>query len=318
LAAASPLRVAVLMGGRSSEHDVSVVDGLVECGFDVLPIEIARDGSWAVDPARPDELFHDVDVVFPVLHGPFGEDGTVQGMLELADVAYVGAGVTASSVGMDKDTFKAVMRDKEIPVARSVTLRRSGDATFENPYGYPVVVKPARLGSSYGITIVRGQAELAAAISLAFAHDEKILVEEFLDGVEVECSVLGNDDPLASVPGEIVPLKADWYDYASKYEDEGMKLVVPARIREAAVERTRELAVASFLACDCEGMARVDFFVRTDDEVVVNELNTIPGFTATSVYAKLFEASGIPYIELLGRLVQLALERHERRQGLRY
>jgi D-alanine-D-alanine ligase len=324
LAAASPLRVAVLMGGRSSEHDVSlasgrsVVDGLVECGFDVLPIEIARDGSWAVDPARPDELFHDVDVVFPVLHGPFGEDGTVQGMLELADVAYVGAGVTASSVGMDKDTFKAVMRDKEIPVARSVTLRRSGDATFENPYGYPVVVKPARLGSSYGITIVRGQAELAAAISLAFAHDEKILVEEFLDGVEVECSVLGNDDPLASVPGEIVPLKADWYDYASKYEDEGMKLVVPARIREAAVERTRELAVASFLACDCEGMARVDFFVRTDDEVVVNELNTIPGFTATSVYAKLFEASGIPYIELLGRMVQLALERHERRQGLRY
>jgi D-alanine-D-alanine ligase len=324
LAAASPLRVAVLMGGRSSEHDVSlasgrsVVDGLVECGFDVLPIEIARDGSWAVDPARPDELFHDVDVVFPVLHGPFGEDGTVQGMLELADVAYVGAGVTASSVGMDKDTFKAVMRDKEIPVARSVTLRRSGDATFENPYGYPVVVKPARLGSSYGITIVRGQAELAAAISLAFAHDEKILVEEFLNGVEVECSVLGNDDPLASVPGEIVPLKADWYDYASKYEDEGMKLVVPARIREAAVERTRELAVASFLACDCEGMARVDFFVRTDDEVVVNELNTIPGFTATSVYAKLFEASGIPYIELLGRLVQLALERHERRQGLRY
>jgi D-alanine-D-alanine ligase len=326
LAAASPLRVAVLMGGRSSEHDVSlasgrsVVDGLVECGFDVLPIEIARDGSWAVDPARPDELFHDVDVVFPVLHGPFGEDGTVQGMLELADVAYVGAGVTASSVGMDKDTFKAVMRDKEIPVARSVTLRRSGDATFENPYGYPVVVKPARLGSSYGITIVRGQAELAAAISLAFAHDEKILVEEFLDGVEVECSVLGNDDPLASVPGEIVPLKADWYDYASKYDEGGSELVIPPPgLSAAQIERAQQVAVQAFVATDCEGMARADFFVRDPDgEIVMNELNTIPGFTATSFYTRLLEASGWTYERILDRLIELALERRERRKDLRY
>ena len=314
----------MLLGGRSSEHDISlasgrsVVSGLVECGFDVVPIEIDRDGSWSVDPARPDELFHDADVVFPVLHGPFGEDGTVQGLLELADVAYVGAGVTASSVAMDKDVFKAVMRDKGVPVARSVTLGAAIAEGFDSPYGFPVVVKPARLGSSYGITVVREQADLAAAIALALAHDEKILVEEFLDGVEVECSVLGNEKPIASVPGEIVPLKADWYDYASKYEDGGMDLIVPPRIPDAPIKRTRELAVASFIACDCEGMARVDFFVRADGHVVVNELNTIPGFTPTSVYAKLFEASGIPYADLLRRLVQLAVERHERRARLRY
>jgi D-alanine-D-alanine ligase len=218
---------------------------------------------------------------------------------------------------MDKDAFKAVLRDKGIPVARSVTLRARPDG-FESPYGLPAVVKPARLGSSYGITIARSPDELAAGIELAFAHDDKVLVEEYLDGVEVECSVLGNADPVASVPGEIVPLLADWYDYASKYEEGGMELVVPPRVPAEAVERVRELAVASFLACDCEGMARVDFFVRPDGEVLVNELNTIPGFTATSVYAKLFAASGVPYAELLRRLVELALERHERRNRLRF
>jgi D-alanine-D-alanine ligase len=306
------------MGGRSSEHEVSlnsarsVVEGLDPEQYDVVAIEIPRDGPWL--PAAAE--LAGVDVVFPVLHGPFGEDGTVQGLLELADVAYVGAGVTASGLVMDKDLFKSVMRDKGIPVARSVTLR-PGDAA-RSPFGFPCVVKPARLGSSVGISIVRAEGDLPAAVELAFAHDEKVLVEEFLDGVEVECSVLGNLDPVASVPGEIVPLASDWYDYEAKYAEGGMELVVPARVPEESAARVRELAVAAFVAADCEGMARVDFFVRPDGEVVVNELNTIPGFTATSVYAKLFEASGLPYAELLDRLVELALERRERRAALRY
>jgi D-alanine-D-alanine ligase len=252
------------------------------------------------------------------LHGPFGEDGTVQGLLELAGVAYVGAGVTASALCMDKDLFKAVMRDKGIPVVESVTLLARHRDRAENPFGFPVVIKPARLGSSVGISIAKGPEEFSRALDLAFEHDEKILLEEYVPGVEVECSVLGNEEPIASIPGEIVPLVSDWYDYAAKYADGGMELVVPPRLPEAAIARVQELAVASFVAADCEGMARVDFFVREDGEVLVNELNTIPGFTATSVYAKLFEASGIPYAELLDRLVDLALERRDRRQRLKY
>jgi D-alanine-D-alanine ligase len=240
----------------------------------------------------------------------------VQGVLELADVAYVGAGVTASALAMDKDLFKSVLRDKGIPVAASVTLR-SADAAA-SPFGFPCVVKPARLGSSVGISVVGSEADLPAAVGLAFAHDEKVLVEEFLDGVEVECSVLGNADPVASVPGEIVPLASDWYDYEAKYAEGGMELVIPPRISAESVARVQELAVAAFVATDCEGMARVDFFVRPGGEVVVNELNTIPGFTATSVYSKLFAASGISYPDLLDRLVELALERRERRALLRY
>jgi D-alanine-D-alanine ligase len=344
------LRVAVLAGGRSSEHEISlasarsVADGLDPERYEVREIEIGRDGRWALGegsqaelpagateaglpiptesdlpiPAegRPPGLLGDVDVVFPVLHGPFGEDGTVQGLLELADVAYVGAGVTGSALAMDKDLFKAVMRDKGVPVVRSVTARRG--AEVESPFGYPVVVKPARLGSSVGISIVRTEEELPAAVELAFAHDEKILLEEHVSGVEVECGVLGNDRPVASLVGEIVPLASDWYDYAAKYDEGGMELVVPARIPDEAARRVQELAVASFVAADCEGMARVDFFVADDGEVLVNELNTIPGFTSTSVYAKLFEASGIPYGELLDRLVDLALERRDRRSSLRF
>jgi D-alanine-D-alanine ligase len=308
----------VLRGGRSSEHDVSlesarsVIDGLDPDRYDVVAVDIPREGPWFL--AAGDAL--GLDVVFPVLHGPFGEDGAVQGLLELAGVAYVGAGVTASALAMDKDLFKSVMRDKGVPVARSVTLRPG--ETAESPFGYPCVVKPARLGSSVGISIVGSETELPAAVELALAHDEKVLVEEFLDGVEVECSVLGNDDPVASVPGEIAPLASDWYDYEAKYAEGGMELVIPPRVSAESSARVQELAVAAFVASDCEGMARVDFFVRPGGEVVVNELNTIPGFTATSVYAKLFAASGIGYPDLLDRLVQLALERHERRAGLRY
>jgi D-alanine-D-alanine ligase len=339
---AERLRVAVIQGGRSSEHEISlasarsVVEALDPNRYEVRAIDIRRDGRWEltsragqgqlgkgngslpVPVAGQPEPLGDIDVVFPVLHGPFGEDGTVQGLLELAGVAYVGAGVAASAVCMDKDLFKAVMRAKDVPVVPSVTVRRWQRDQVENPFGYPVVVKPARLGSSVGISIVRSHDELAEAIELAFEHDEKILLEEYVGGVEVECSVLGNEEPIASIPGEIVPLVSDWYDFSAKYDEGGMDLVIPPRIDAGAIARVQELAVASFVASECEGMARVDFFVRENGEVLVNELNTIPGFTATSVYAKLFEASGISYPELLDRLVDLALERRDRRARLRY
>nr|MBA2331465.1 D-alanine--D-alanine ligase [Actinomycetota bacterium] len=226
-------------------------------------------------------------------------------------------GVAASALCMDKDLFKAVLRDRGIPVARNATLRLGDE--IANPFGYPVFVKPARLGSSVGISKAHDEAELLAAVSLARRHDEKVLVEEFVAGTEVECGVLGNlrPAPIASVVGEIVP-RAEWYDYEAKYAAGGSEIIVPARIPEWTAARVQELAVEAFVATECEGMARVDFFVREGGEVVVNELNTIPGFTETSVYARLFEASGIPYAELLDRLIELALERHERRRGLEY
>ncbi|MEK6274402.1 MAG: D-alanine--D-alanine ligase family protein [Actinomycetota bacterium] len=336
------LRVAVVMGGRSSEHEVSlasarsVLAALNPARYEAVTVEIGRDGRWELGSGSLAELerggrspvetlpvptspvpasLAGVDVVFPVLHGPFGEDGTVQGLLELADVPYVGAGVTASALCMDKDLFKSVLRDKGIPVTRSVTLRTQEG--FENPFGFPVFVKPARLGSSVGISKARGENELRAAIALAFQHDEKVLVEEFVSGVEVECSVLGNEEPIASIPGEIVA-NSDWYDYSSKYDEGGMDLIIPPRVPQEAIDRVQELSVEAFRATECEGMARADCFVRDDGEVLINELNTIPGFTATSVYAKLFEASGVPYEELLERLVQLALDRYERRAKLKF
>ena len=305
--------------------------------YDVKTIEIHRDGRWELGPGdarelgrpvaetlpvptgSPPEVLGQVDVVLPILHGPFGEDGTVQGLLELAGVPYVGAGVTASALCMDKDLFKAVCRDKGIPVTRSVTVR-NGDRP-DNPFGYPVFVKPARLGSSVGISKVGAEDDLQQAVDLARRHDEKVLIEEFVPGVEVEVGVLGNKEPIASLPGEIVAhgfSGVDWYDYSAKYDEGGMDLIVPPRIPEDKSERVQQLAVEAFVATDCEGMARADCFVRDDGEVLVNELNTIPGFTATSVYARLFEASGIPYPELLDRLVELALERHERRGKLEF
>ena len=339
------IRVAVLMGGRSSEHEISlasarsVLEHLDPGRYEVETIAIDRQGRFALGTgnsdralpeagsvaetlpvladSKPAERLDAVDVVIPVLHGPFGEDGTVQGLLELAGVAYVGAGVLGSALCMDKDLFKAVLRDRGIAVARNVTLRLGDE--IQNPFGYPVFVKPANLGSSVGISKAHGPAELDAAVALARRHDEKVLVEEFVPGTEVECGVLGNlrPPPVASVVGEIVP-HAEWYDYSAKYDEGGSDIIVPARIPDETAERVQRLAVDSFVATECEGMARVDFFVREDGEVVVNELNTIPGFTATSVYARLFEASGIPYAELLDRLIQLALERHERRSGLQY
>ena len=340
------IRVAVLAGGRSSEHEISlasarsVLEALDPEAYDVVTVAIGRDGRWELgsgDGSPRGEIeragsvaetlpvpatnaraaLGDVDVVLPILHGPFGEDGTVQGLLELAGVAYVGAGVAASALCMDKDLFKKVLRESGIRVTRSVTLR-TGDEVM-HPFAYPVFVKPARLGSSVGITKVHDESELEAAVALAFRHDEKILIEEFVDGVEVEVGVLGNREPIASLPGQIVPLGHEWYDYASKYDEGGMELVIPPRgLGDETIRRVQDVAVDAYRVTDCEGMARVDCFVVGDGEVVVNELNTIPGFTSTSVYAKLFEASGIRYPDLLRRLIELAVERRERRSNLAF
>ena len=330
------LRVALLAGGRSSEHEISlasarsVLEALDPARYEVVQIGIGRDGRWELGTGEtaaetlpvpyaggPLERLGRVDVVLPILHGPFGEDGTVQGLLELAGIPYVGAGVAASALAMDKDLFKKVMRDSGIPVARHHTIRL-GDGV-ESPFAYPVFVKPARLGSSVGISKVHDESELAAAVALARRHDEKVLVEEAVAGMEVECGVLGNREPppVASLPGRIDTLAHEWYDYASKYDDDGMGLEIPPPLPQETIELLQRRAVESFVACECEGLARVDFFVRDrDGEVVLNELNTMPGFTATSVWAKLFAASGIGYAEAVDRLIELALERHERRSAL--
>ena len=335
--------MAVLLGGRSSEHEISVTSGrsvlaaLDPARYEARTVEIGRDGRWELAEAQQGALplgtdarlpipttsapstLADVDVVLPILHGPFGEDGTVQGLLELAGVPYVGAGVAASAVCMDKDLMKAVLRARGVPVTRSVTIRE-GDP-IDHPFAYPVFVKPARLGSSVGISKVREREALEPAVALARRHDDKVLVEEFVDGVEVECGVLGNRSPIASLPGEIVAhgfSGEDWYDFSAKYDDGGMDLIVPPRIPGEVVSRVQEICVDAFIATECEGMARIDCFVTGDGEVLINELNTIPGFTPTSVYAKLFEESGIPYGELLDRLIELALERHERRSRLEF
>jgi D-alanine-D-alanine ligase len=338
------LRVGVLAGGRSSEHAISlasaasVVKALDPNLYDVRTIEIARDGRWALPraadlpelPAGPAETLPvptdgspaalaTFDVVLVLLHGPHGEDGTVQGLLELAGIPYVGPGVLASALCMDKDVFKQVMHAQGIPVAQHVALRL-GDAVT-NPFGYPVFVKPARLGSSVGISKVRSEGELEPAVALARRHDEKVLVEEFVPGMEVEVAVLGNlPVPIASLPGQVVSHLADWYDYASKYDEGGSELIVPPPgLTDAQIERAQSRAVQAFVATDCEGMARADFFVReADGEIVMNELNTIPGFTATSFYTRLFEASGMTYEAILAKLIELALERHERRSGLEF
>ena len=328
-------RIAVILGGRSSENPISVasagsvVDALERSGNDVVAVNIDREGRWQLEAGRKQleagerlpskevaTTLADVDVVFPVLHGPFGEDGTVQGLLELAGVPYVGAGVLASALCMDKDVFKSVLRDQGVPVTENITLRLGDEP--RNPFGYPCFVKPARLGSSVGITKAHDDDELRAGVALAFEHDEKVLVERFVAGIEIEVGVLGNLKPIASLPGEIVVTHNEWYDYEAKYDEGEMDLVVPARVTDEQLKRAQDLAVDAFVATDCEGMARADLFVRDDGEVLVNELNTIPGFTSTSVYARLFEASGIPYAELLQRLADLAVERFERRQQLKF
>jgi D-alanine-D-alanine ligase len=325
----SSLRIAVLGGGRSSEHEVSlasassVCEGLRAGGHDVAMIEIGVDGTWRHDgrevTLEPGRGFGDRDVVFPVLHGPFGEDGTVQGLLECLDVPYVGAGVLASALCMDKVTFKHLMAREGIPqvdyraVSEHELRSRPGDTLGRlDALGLPVFVKPARLGSSVGIVRVGAAGELRGALEIALEHDSLAIVEGFAPGLEVECSVIGNDEPVASEPGEILLAsgEAGWYDYEAKYTPGKMELIVPARVPTDVRDRVRQLAVTTFVKTGCRGLARVDFFVD-GDHVIVNELNTMPGFTSTSVFASLFEAGGIPYVELLDRLLALALEHHE-------
>ncbi|MGH2838253.1 MAG: D-alanine--D-alanine ligase family protein [Thermoleophilaceae bacterium] len=321
------MKVAVLAGGRSSEHEISLASaaairtGLEEAGHDPVPVEIAHDGRWSCGgetvTIAPSAGLLDADVVFPALHGPFGEDGTVQGLLELADVPYVGAGVLASALCMDKVVFKDVMAHASIPQVAYRRARAGDDLGKLEALGLPVFVKPARLGSSVGISKAGTAEELRAALEEAWGHDPLAIVEALSRGMEVECSVIGNDDPIASEPGELV-VNAEWYDYAAKYEPGGMDLKVPARLEDATRERVRELAVEVFKRAGCTGLARVDFFVEDGSRVLVNELNTMPGFTQTSVFPKLFEKSGVPFPDLLNRLVELAIERHERERTYRF
>jgi D-alanine-D-alanine ligase len=390
------LRVGILFGGRSGEHEVSllsaasVLNAIDKDKYEVVPIGITKDGRWltaehaenlltgklmleprhlrAGDPdmtqpaavlARgeavvvPPEPVHrqtgfmpfqtdaammrrasdraiNVDVIFPVLHGTFGEDGTIQGLLELADIPYVGAGVLGSAAGMDKDIMKSLFIAAKIPIVKHVTVLRS--AWEKDPkkveravakLKYPVFVKPANLGSSVGISKAHNRKELGPAIEEAAKFDRKIVIEQGVGGNkqkarEIECSVLGNDDPVASIPGEIVPIK-EFYDYNAKYLDEGSKLIIPAKLTKTQTKKVQELAVEAFKAVDCSGLARVDFLMDPKTgKIFLNEINTMPGFTAISMYPKLWAASGLEYADLIDRLIQLGIERHEDKKKNQY
>ena len=321
------MRVAVIRGGRSSEHPVSlrsgaaVAEGLRAAGHETVDVVIEPDGRWVHEGAEVDLRaaagLLGCDVAFPVLHGPFGEDGTVQGLLECLDLPYVGPGVLAAAVTIDKLIFKRLIRERGIAQVEFCQAGEEGWREAVEALGMPVWVKPARLGSSVGILKVAEPGGLDAAVATALEHDPRVIVEAHCDGLEVECSVIGNDEPETSLPGQLV-IKADWYHYAAKYEPGGMELVVPAPIGDEAVARVRALAADVYSSCGCTGRARCDFFVMDDGEVLVNELNTIPGFTETSVFSKLFEASGIPYPDLCNRLLALALERHESERSYRF
>ena len=337
-----------------------MINALDPAKYEIVPIGITREGHWrvglgrratscrrswrAANPLRlpwiprgpsscrwlrrvqPANSLPALDVVFPVLHGTFGEDGTVQGLLELADVPYVGAGVLASAAGMDKDVMKRLFRDADLPVVPwELILRADWEShpaavrkRIEKELRYPLFVKPVNLGSSVGISKVHNRRELAAALNLAAQYDRKILVEKGIDAREIECSVLGNDHPQASVPGEVVPVN-EFYDYEAKYIKEGSELVIPARLTARQTKRVQEVAIRAFQAIDGAGMGRVDFLLdRKTGKVYLNEINTIPGFTSISMYPKLWEASGIPYSQLLDRLIELALERHQEKSRTRF
>jgi len=353
-------KVGVLFGGRSGEHEVSLVSakGIMNAmdkeKYEIVPIGITKEGRWiasgdpmkALEAGTPEESvpaallgdpsqkglmrleesetavttarLSEIDVIFPVLHGPYGEDGTVQGLLELADIPYVGAGVLGSALGMDKALMKSVFRAHGLPVVEHLVIKRKEwehdpqgvMQRIEDTLDYPCFIKPANLGSSVGISKVHQRSELASAVDLAARYDRKMLAEQGVNAREIEVSVLGNDEPIASVPGEIIPCR-EFYDYVAKYIDDRSELVIPADLPPETTQRIRELAVEAYLAVDCAGMARVDFLLDKDSgQIYVGELNTIPGFTPISMYPKLWEASGIPYSELIDRLIELALERH--------
>jgi D-alanine-D-alanine ligase len=358
------IRVGILFGGRSAEHEVSLqsaknIIGTIDTNkYEVVLIAIDKKGRWhlneesrfllpttqselpelpesgenlALVPGKQDEQLVAVsgqqrlgslDVIFPVLHGPFGEDGTVQGLLKLANIAFVGAGVLGSAIGMDKDVMKRLLRDAGIPIARFIVASKYSSKEIGFDYardqlGLPLFIKPANLGSSVGIHKVKNRHGFEDALRDAFNYDNKILIEECIDGREMECSVLGNDDPIASVPGEILP-RHEFYSYEAKYLDEnGAVLEIPAKLPLEISERIRQLAIKTFSALCCAGMARVDFFLRNENEIIVNEINTIPGFTRISMYPKLWEATGISYSELIDKLIELAIERFEREKRLK-
>jgi D-alanine-D-alanine ligase len=356
------LRIGVLFGGRSGEHEVSlssaasVIRGLDPKKYEAVPIGISKSGQWLIgagaqkmlpevlksgervllssDPSLAALVPLDVarggaqrvDVVFPVLHGTFGEDGTVQGLLDLAGLPYVGAGVLGSAVGMDKDIQKRLFIQAGLPVGKFLAFPRSewekSRAKVLNKIAkeirFPLFVKPATLGSSVGMTMVHNRAELAPALDFAGEFALKIVVERAINGREIEVSVLGNDNPKASVPGEIIPHR-EFYDYAAKYLEDGTKLVIPAKLSRAQVRRFQDFAVRAFKALDCAGMGRVDFFLeRRTGRIFINEINTIPGFTSISMYPKLWEASGLPFGKLVDRLIELALERHGEKARTKY
>jgi D-alanine-D-alanine ligase len=322
------MKVAVLCGGRSSEREVSlrsgeaVARGLEEAGHEAALVTISADGSWRCGDA-PVELtpgggLFGAEAAFPALHGPFGEDGSVQGLLEWLDLPYVGSDVLSSAICMDKLTLKRLFAQRGLPQVDFAGVGERGWRERCEAMGEPLWVKPSRLGSSVGISRVEGVGDaLEQAVELALRHDPRVIVEASARGREVECSLLGNEEVEASQPGEVIA-HGDWYDYETKYREGGMDLVVPAPIAEQQSARVRELAVEAFELAGCSGLARCDFFVEPGGEVLVNEVNTMPGFTETSVYAKLWEATGIPYPDLCNRLVNLAVERHERSRSYEF
>jgi D-alanine-D-alanine ligase len=344
-------RVGVIFGGRSGEHEVSlrsaesVIRSLDPSKYEVVPIAITHEGRWlgtrdAMKLLSPGEAIQAalktgepmavvpepqrngaVDVFFPIVHGTYGEDGTIQGLLELAGVPYVGAGVLGSAVGMDKDVMKRLLREAGLPVGDFWVTRSKDIEAFIGEFGkelpYPVFVKPANLGSSVGITKAHNVGELPAAIAFAAEFDRKIIIEKGIDAREIEISVLGNDDLKASIPGEIIPSR-EFYDYQAKYVDDDSRLIIPAPLSEQQVRQAQDLAIRSFQALDCSGMARVDLFLeKPTGKFLVNEINTLPGFTSISMYPKLWEATGLAYADLVDRLITLAVERHAEKKKLR-
>jgi D-alanine-D-alanine ligase len=321
-------RVAVIYGGRSGEHEVSlrsaqsIIDALDPEKYKVLHYLISKEGKWSPRPIVPEPNGNpEIDVVFPALHGTFGEDGTLQGLLELAGLPYVGAGVLASSVSMDKEVMKRLAKERGLPVVDYTVFSSSELRDLEgicSKFEFPVFVKPANLGSSVGISKAHNCVELKSALELAASFDRKIIVERGIQGREFECAVLGNEDPIASVPCEILPSK-EFYDYDDKYLLEKAGTVIPADLPAEQTAELQQLAVECYRAVECEGLARVDFLLETaTNRLFINEINTLPGFTSISMYPKMWEYSGLPMPKLLDRLIELALERHAARQRLRY
>jgi D-alanine-D-alanine ligase len=321
------LRVAVIYGGRTGEHDVSVrsakaiLAGLDRNKYETIEYFIDLNGKWSPRPIVPEPGAHpEIDVVFPVLHGTFGEDGTMQGLLELADLPYVGAGVLGSAVSMDKEMMKRVCKERMLPIVEYVTVTRETQSVVEacRRLPFPMFVKPANLGSSVGISKAHDEAELEAAFTLAKQFDRKVIVERGIEGRELECAVLGNEAPMASIPCEILPSR-EFYDYEDKYLLDMARTQVPAELPAERTDELRRLAVECYRAVECEGMARVDFFLENStNRLYINEINTIPGFTSISMYPKMWEHSGIAFGALLDQLIELALDRHRAKQATRF